>query len=247
MYWKISELDPAQRRTLADISQNRGWLHESEVVLAFHGQGLWYFFSRRHQRWLLFCVLLGLAINGLIVWLINSTMDEVGLDSVLFVGLLWALPLIWTLLVVCEWLRDLRSSSKPFLLLTSRVLFKADYDHGELEGYYLRDATAFHSEEKHNREQYIGREYSFTFGQDNVIFRVSPGYVSTVEEILEKARSGEATAHDTAEILPVSGGSLRRTTWREFTNPFGAFWLLVAVLLILAFVVLAILAKIFRW
>lgn len=237
----MSGLDSGLRGRLADIARGRG----------LGGDVPSYFVSRHRPGRLVLMLVIGLGLAGAGVAATASVWFEATPPSLwvrLVVSAASGLAVCWMFVCVLELVRAAASPVKPFLLLTPKVLLVADYAHGDLEGYRLKDATGFKKVETYDDKQnHAGLRFDFTFPDGAVQFVVKDaGEIQRLEAALALARQGGELDPGTSgeSLLPSSGGGSKSGGLRGFTRPTGEFWLVVLAFGIIGAILLFILARI---
>ena len=238
MHWAIPTLQRPLRQRLAEISSRRGT------------GGPCYFESLRVPWRLLKFLLVGCLLTlggGALLGLLWLDVPNSPLAVALVATVAWLLSATWTAVIVAEMVRASRSDIQPFLLVTPKVLLRADYAHGNLEAHPLREATDFKSADTYagEKQAYAGRAYTFRFPGASVGFTVVTAEGrSVLEEVLAAARAGSGDDAD-LELLPPTGGRSKPPGLRAFTRPSGEFWIMILALAFLLALAGGILASIF--
>jgi hypothetical protein len=228
LFWKIKDLSEYERARLEEIGRGRNL-----------GKGPLFYQSKHKPQSILLGLAIGLAILGVLTFAalsIPTSGSDPKPNWVLW-GCVGFLPALWTFMLAVEWIRGAVSPLKPFILVTPKAIFKADYGFGELEGYPLREATNFTSADTYgNRSQkFTGRLYRFYFPQREFAVKVRDNaHIQDMEKVLAQAKSGIAQDRDSGPMtLPSVPGRPGPELLRYVTNPYGEFWLMVAGILVI--------------
>ncbi len=228
MFWKIKDLSEYERAKLEEISRGRNL-----------GKGPLFFKSKHNPRAIVFGLVIGIVILGIMTFAALSipTSGSDPKPNWILWGCVGFLPVLWTLMLAIELIRGAINPLKPFILVTPKAIFKADYGYGELEGYLLRDAKNYTSADTYaNRSQkFTGRLYRFYFPERQFAVKVTDNaHIQDMEKVLAQARAGGAQDRDPGPItLPSLPGRPGPGILRYVTNPYGEFWLMVAGVLVI--------------
>lgn len=164
--------------------------------------------------------------------------------AAIVLGAIAALPTVWSAVLLVESVRATRSRVRPFVLLTPSSVVRADFDHGFLEAAALRDATDFSTVIQYDgKQRFKCQRYEFKFPGSTMHLEIADAEgIARADEVIARARARQPAPAGDA-LLPPTPGLARLPALRAFSDPFGAFWLVVAAILCLAAIVGIIIAR----
>jgi hypothetical protein len=237
---------PAEARERLAAAQRQG------------GFGRGSFFLSRPRRWLVWMGLIALAVGGLCLAVIVS-MLMAGDPALkrwdgLILAVLALLGLAYGLVALAEFVRARRAELQPFLLVTPANLVECRGSHRPLAAHRLADATEFHKVEQYNRTQWTGMAYGFVFGQtkESAHFALKDRQqIAALDEVLSLAQAkgkGQPLpdwpgAREPELQIPASESAPRKNLWDPLFDPASPFWVLTAVVVIVAGIAICIVTR----
>jgi hypothetical protein len=239
VYWKLATLNGELRDLLVGISRH-GRLEGTPC----------FFVGRDRRRMLMLLAAAGTVLAPVLMWWCASVEEPAW--ARLGLAVVACLLGAWSISLWLEFGKACRSELQPCILVTPKELLRVGYDHGDLEGYKLRDADDFKAQRnfsKVNPKVYTGTEYIFRFnvsGKPEIEHEtfsftlVHQNEIDALDAVLTLARDSNSLS-GVVELLPNQGGSQMaftldpRTLYGWITNPFGIFWLCLGVVLLLGF------------
>lgn len=233
MFWPIRSLPADVSDRLVEASSGRA-----------PGLGGCYFKAIDRTRRRLVCLALAVAI-ALAAWygaLVAAGRDEA--VGAVVLGSIAVLPTLWAAVLLVESVRAARSRVRPFVLLTPSSVVRADFDHGFLEAAALRDATDFSTVIQYDgKQRFKCQRYEFKFPGSTMHLEIADAEgIARADEVIARARARQPAPAGDA-LVPPTPGLARLPALRAFSDPFGAFWLVVAAILCVAAIVGIIIAR----